>query len=102
MKVLTENHKYELSNFENPDTVQVIQFIEKVKVNNDGDSKTVNDGTTNEEVLAMLIDRLTGLNKKFPCKENKQSIKFLTRAQRLLESRTKDRVLRGVEGKHVL
>ena len=65
MKVLTQGHKYVLNNFENESDGQTIQFIEKqlllgefAKDATDGTMVTINDGTTNEEVLAMLIDRM--------------------------------------------
>jgi hypothetical protein len=61
---------------------------------------TVNNGTTNEEVLEMLIDRMKYLQAKFPCKENACCITHLEEGLMWLEKRTKDRVKRGVEGKH--
>jgi len=71
MKVLTLSHKYHLDNFESVETGQTIQFIEKVPVaEGSTELRTVNDGTTNEEVLRMLIDRMQGLQAKFPCREN--------------------------------
>lgn len=100
MKVLTEGHKYMLENFENKSQDgQIIQFIEKVG-NLDGGLTTVNDGTTNEEVIEMLIDRLKVLGDKFPCKENSCCITHLEEALMWLEKRTKDRIKRGVEGQH--
>lgn len=118
MKVLTQGHKYELANFENKEIDgQTIQFIEKKSVTDCrlenrpipdhllGPDKldelvTVNDGTTNEEVLEMLIDRIKYLQAKFPCKENACCITHLEEGLMWLEKRTKDRVKRGVEGKH--
>lgn len=100
MKTLTFGHKYELENFENKQNPgQTLQFIEKKPVS-EGSSelKTVNDGTTNEEVLAMLIDRLNYLNGKFPCKENAVALTHIETALLWLEKRTKDRKARGVEG----
>ena len=84
MKILTVGHKYELDNFEAKDQPgQVIQFIEKIpNPEASGQFQTVNDGTTNEEVLRMLIDRMQVLQ-----------------AFRALESRTTNRVNRGVEVK---
>lgn len=67
MKTVTEGHKYELESFEGGPS-QTIQFIEKVKSDEEGTFQTVNDGTTNEEVLAMLIDRVGSLQAKFPCR----------------------------------
>lgn len=118
MKIITEAHKYELANFEAKDQPgQTIQFIEKLPVvqmrlkgipmpNNedypdDLDALvTINDGTTNEEVLEVLIDRLTILNSKFPCRENAIAITHMETALLFLEKRTRDRIKRKVEGTH--
>src|SRR5439155_12745737 len=75
MKVITPGHKYELENFEKLEqTGQVLQFIEKRPASEPvpfpNALETANDGTTNEEVLAVLIDRLNYLQGKFPCREN--------------------------------
>lgn len=109
MKVLTPGHKYELFGFDDLANTQTIQFIEKGKrkdapfprpIDSDPDEFiTFNDGTTNEEVLEMLIDRTSYLNGLFPCKENACCITHLQEALMWLEKRTKDRVKRGVEGK---
>jgi hypothetical protein len=54
MKVITVGHRYELASFEGGEP-QVIQFIEKTPNDPpDGTLLTLNDGTTNEEVLAVL------------------------------------------------
>lgn len=103
MKVITEGHKYELGNFEQKDAQgQTIQFIEKVPAE-EGEFKlrTVNDGTTNEEVLSMLIDRMQHLQEKFPCRENAIVITNLETAELWLGKRTADRIKRGVEGKQI-
>lgn len=62
-----------------------------------GEFSVVNPGTTNEEVLRVLIDRLRFLNKKLPCRENTRACIHLELALEKLESRTRDRVERGVE-----
>lgn len=102
MKVIIEGHRYALENFEQKDQEgQRIQFIQKTPVT-EGSSelKTVNDGTTNEEVLAVLIDRMQYLNGKFPCRDNSIAITHLEDALLRLNKRTADRLARGVEGKH--
>ena len=105
MKVLTPGHKYELANFEplGPGAVsQTIQFIEKVPVaEGSTELRTVNNGTTNEEVLAVLIDRLGNLQAKFPCRENALAITKLEEASMWLAKRTAERKARGVEGKQI-
>lgn len=101
MKVITEGHKYELDSFEGG-TPQTIQFIEKVPVaEGSTELKTVNDGTTNEEVLNVLLDRLNVLNKKFPCRENSIAITNLEQGLMWLNRRTDLRKQRGVEGKQI-
>ncbi len=98
MKILTPNHRYELENFEHPESPgQVIQFIEK-SYEGYGPMKTVHDGTTNEEMLKVMIDRLRGLGEKLPCRENSIAITKLEEALLWLNHRTAERRTRGVEG----
>lgn len=100
MKTLTPGHKYELENFENPGQPgQTLQFIEKAPVE-EGSAilKTVNDGTTNEDVLKVLIDRLKNLGAKFPSRQNSLAATKLEEALMWLENRTAERKARGVEG----
>ena len=105
MKTITPGHKYELDNFEAKDQPgQVIQFIEKapsVTTCEVGAPVTISDGTTNEEVLAMLIDRLGLLHLRFPCRENAIAITHIETALLWLEKRTADRKARGVKGKQL-
>lgn len=103
MKTLTPGHKYELENFEAKDQPgQTLQFIEKTPVVEGGSElRTVNDGTTNEDVLRVLIDRLGTMQAKFPCRENAIVVTHLETALLWLEKRTADRKARGVEGKHL-
>lgn len=55
-------------------------------------------GTTNEEVLEMMLDRMKYLNGVMPCRENSIVITKLQEALMWLNERTKDRQARGVEG----
>ena len=100
MIILTPGHKYELANFEQPATTgQVLQFIEKEPDPHGGDVPiTVNDGTTNEEVLKVLINRMQHLNAKLPNRETSIAITHCEDALLRLEKRTSDRTARGVEG----
>ena len=95
MKALTPGHKYQLNDFENPGSCQHLQFIEK-----DAAMNTINDGTTNEEVLAMLIDRLAFLNDRLPSRESALARTKCEEALLWLNKRTADRIQRGVEGTH--
>lgn len=150
MKILTEGHRYELSNFDNKDAHgQIVQFIEKktkkiedliegdeimvcgnickfVELYKTGDDlsvisknksdvnvissiedskvvtlSTINNGTTNEEVLKMLIDRMNFLQSQFTCRENAIVITKLEESLMWLEKRTIDRTIRSVEGKQL-
>lgn len=60
------------------------------------------NGTTNEEVIQVLIDRITSLNEmhdgKYACAENRWAVKYLEMALLELEQRTRARQARGVEG----
>lgn len=106
MKVLDIGHQYELDNFEKDGSPnQTLQFIKKTlkdvePATSDGTMITVANGTTNEEVLKVLIDRLYSLQSKFSCRENSIAITKLEEALMWLNKRTQDRVNRGVEGKH--
>lgn len=111
MKILTPGHKYQLSGFDDPKNTQDLQFIEKISKREhlgtdarDGlgleELVTINDGTSNEEVLEMLIDRMYYLQDKFSCRENAIVITKLEEALMWLCKRTADRKKRGVEGKN--
>jgi len=100
MKVIIPGHQYSLANLESGD--QTISFIRKdIK----GDStdrdptrlETVQDGTTNEQVLLMLIDRLNYLQTKMPCRENALVITKLEEALHWLNARTERRIDEGKE-----
>lgn len=55
-------------------------------------------GTTNEEVIDVLINRINFLQEKLPCKENEQALEHLITAREVLLSRTSKRVEQGVVG----
>jgi hypothetical protein len=99
MKVLTEGHLYSLQNFENGEDGQQLQFIHKEPAEPGSTTlTTIADGTTNEEVLKILINRMQFLNNKFPCRENSLVITKLEESLMWLEKRTADRKARSVEG----
>jgi hypothetical protein len=101
MKVITEGYKYELPGFEDLKNIQLIQFIEKVPSETSDELITVNDGTTNEDLISVLINRLSYLQSKFPCEENARSLECLNESLYWLHKRTEDREKRKVEGKHI-
>lgn len=96
MYINDPGHVYTLMPFEEGGEEQTLKFIKKENV--DGQFKTVINGTTNEEVLAMLIDRLSYLNNKVRCDFNDNAILHLKSAAQALRDRTADRVRREVEG----
>lgn len=61
------------------------------------------NGITHEVLLAILRDRLECFQKsKYACRENALALTKLEEAAMWLESRTKARVVRGVEGTHTV
>jgi hypothetical protein len=90
VKVLNPGYWYELDNFENAGPPNFLRFIQKLE-------GFRHDGTTNEEVLHVLIDRLRFQGNKLPSRENSIAITKLEEALMWLEKRTADRQQRGVE-----
>jgi hypothetical protein len=89
-------HTYELAHHEG-DGVELVHFIKKAPID-EGELETVQDGTTNEAIISMLIDRLQFLNEKMHSPKNDEAIKHLHLAFEALSARTADREERGVEG----
>jgi hypothetical protein len=59
------------------------------------------NGITNEALLAILAHRIRFLNAgPFACRENSLALTKIEEAAHWLESRTKDRLSRGVEGEN--
>jgi hypothetical protein len=99
MKVITPGHKYAVFNMHDPDKYQFLQFIHKEPdPANPSQLRLVADGTTNEEVMAVLIDRLESLNAKMPCVENQVALANIRGALTVLNARTKKRQQQGIEG----
>jgi len=103
MKVLKAGHLYELEFMDGTNTQQ-IQFIEKAVIAKhptdaslDGKFVTVKDGTTNEEVLEVLLDRLATLYQKLPSRETALAITKLEEGLMWLNRRTKIREKQNVE-----
>jgi hypothetical protein len=88
------SHEYSIG-IGSPGTDLIISFqhgpIAEVGVN----------GITNEVLLAIVIDRLEGFqSSKYACLENESALECARTALLHLESRTKAREARGVEGTH--
>lgn len=61
------------------------------------------NGVHNEDLIAIVIDRLQGLNSTdFKCRENSVAITKLEEGLMWLNKRTLERRARGVEGSHVV
>lgn len=90
MKCIEEGHIYKLNNCETSQA-QELNFIKRTE------GALVHDGTTNEEVLAMMIDRMKYLNSKIPCRENSIVITKLEESLMWLNKRTELRIAQGVE-----
>jgi hypothetical protein len=101
MKVLVHGHKYELSGFEGPGGNQIIQFIQKRPAGASTKLRTIADGTTNEEVLRALIDRLQFLSKLLPSRETSIAITKCEEALMWLDKRSAERRARRVEGTRI-
>jgi len=118
IKIIDPGHSYELKNFEkmyeglgqvgdeDEDLGygnQVVNFIHKEpKVGSEnGEMELIRNGTTNEAVIEMMIDRMKWLDNKMPSDFNKVVIKHLEEVMVALAAITQDLVSRGVEGKHL-
>lgn len=89
MKIVDPGHTYEVNGN------QTIAFIKRT------DGALVFAGTTNEEMLEVLIDRTEFLNGKFPCIENEMALLAMKSALEAFNSRTQKRVSQGVETKDI-
>ena len=106
IKILEPGHVYELKNmeqmYEGIDSYQQLNFIWKEQKTPDSkEMELIKNGTTNEAVLEMLIDRMEWLDGRFPSDYNKKVIDLLKQSVVALEERTADRVNRGVEGQFI-
>lgn len=92
------NHSYAIVDKNDPEhkVFQVIVFQK-------GAVKEVNEinGITNEALLAIVVDRLQGfMEGQFPSEESEKALEYCQQALTQLNLRTKERLLRGVEGTH--
>jgi hypothetical protein len=93
--VFNAPHHYVIKAIENDNVLGEVKFQRGPILENG-----VN-GITNEDLLAIVIDRLQHFqSSEYSCRENSVAITKLQEAQMWLEERTKNRVRRGVEGTH--
>lgn len=96
MKIIKEGHEYQLSSHDGSLLGGGrLQFVDKT------DPEDIKDGTTTEDVIDVVINRLNVLNNRFPCNENAAAIHHLQEARKMLDKRTEDRKKRQVEGKQL-
>ena len=88
MKVVDPGHVYQLS------AGNGLVFVQKERGN------VVRDGTTNEEVLEVLIDRVTEAYQLLPCQESIRALYLLRQALAAFQMRTARRIDALVEGTH--
>jgi hypothetical protein len=91
--IKNDGHLFSLENYKVGH--QKVRFMKKVA------GELVEDGTTNEEVIAMMIDRMNYLQTRFPCRENAIVITKLEECLMWLNYRTKKRIAQGVEGQDI-
>lgn len=89
-RVIDPGHRYRIGG------AQVLQFMKKER---QGDAFVMTAaGTTNEELIDVLLDRLRTLNATVQCRENSLAITKLEEAKHWLDARTRNRQAQGVEG----
>ena len=102
MKVLDPGHSYLLDDADASRPSQELLFIKKElspkQPPEGGVLELVHSGTTTEEVLDVLIDRLTVLNERLPDNYTKSALTALSDAKVYLENRNQERDIRGVRG----
>jgi len=86
MKAIDDGHTYELA------AGNRLSFVQK-----EG-GEIVVDGTTYEEVLTVLIHRLTEAYSRLPCQESIRAVYFLREALAALCERTAKRLRAGLDG----
>lgn len=86
MEVIVRGVEYKLRNYSNKDTYQGIRFVQKT-----GDHFL--DGITNEEVLYMMIDRLSHLNRLHYSSLNQRALDSLKDALKYLKERQKNKYM---------
>ena len=92
------NHHYSVSTTQQPSTI-----LGEVKFQDGAIKEFGVNGVMNEDLIAMVIDRLYGFQEsKFKCRENAIAITKLEEALLWLRKRTMDRERRQVEGTHAV
>ena len=92
------NHEYDIAlTQENPQ--EIVPVLCKIKFQKGPVKEHGRNGIHNEDLIAIVIDRLQNLNSgNFKCRENSLAITRLEEALMWLNKRTQNRRERGVEG----
>jgi hypothetical protein len=98
MKVITPGHTYELASYKEGGNAQMLRFVHKQPQPGSTALDEIADGTTTEEVIAVLVDRIDHLNGILPSRHNTTANINLRRALKALQARTASRIKRRVEG----
>lgn len=86
MKVVDRGRRYELT------AGNTLAFLQK------GGGEIIQQGTTNEEVLEVLIDRVTEAYQSLPCQESIRALHYLRETLAAFRARTARRIDANVEG----
>lgn len=103
------SHVYELQLFEYPDAEdkeaigeRTLKKTLRIEFQNGAIQEAGVNGFTGEALLAVMIDRLKGFQSgPFSNRESAIALTHLQDAMHWLEHRTRERMERGVEGKHL-
>ena len=96
------NHKYSILITDEEKNGQFKEGINNISFQNGAIQENGVNGCHNEDLMAIVIDRLEGFQSgNFACKENQMALDKLYEALMWLNKRTQDRINRGVEGKSI-
>lgn len=98
VEVLDPGHSYELKSVGEAPAQSLVFIKKQPKEGSPDELELVHDGTTTEEVLLVLVDRLKTLLSRVPDAFTESALMHVGTALHLLESRTRNRTERGVEG----
>ena len=98
------NHKYEILDKKPPlSETQERGVLTQIYFQNGPIQEFGVNGCQNEDLLAVVIDRLQGFQGgQFACRENAIALTHIQEALMWLERRTLERIARGVEGKNII
>ncbi len=93
------NHEYAIVEVAPPESTEPLRFLGTVSFQNGPIKEFGVNGVTNEDLLAIVVDRLRGFQSgEFACNANQHALAHTENAFTALFGRTKEREARGVEG----